>query len=56
MTKASASFGRPTVAEIDLGSLSLIIGNFKRIPEGVDFLAGETDAYMGRFRSRKNLS
>ena len=47
MTKASASFGRPTVAEIDLGSLEFNYRQLqKRIPEGVNFLAVvKADAY-----------
>jgi alanine racemase len=47
MTKASASFGRPTVAEIDLGSLEFNYRQLqKRIPEGVNLLAVvKADAY-----------
>jgi alanine racemase len=47
MKKASKSFGRPTVAEIDLGSLEFNYRQLqKRIPEGVKLLAVvKADAY-----------
>jgi alanine racemase len=47
MTKVSKSYGRPTVAEIDLGSLEFNYRQLqKRIPEGVKFLAVvKADAY-----------
>ena len=47
MTKAAASFGRPTVAEIDFGSLEFNYRQLqKRIPEGVNLLAVvKADAY-----------
>jgi alanine racemase len=47
MTKASSSFGRPTFAEIDLGSLEFNYRQLqRRIPEGVKLLAVvKADAY-----------